>query len=99
MGEGFCFPGFPGTFNLAIGSWFFRPPLFNCACQGEVEDLISPELTVVIAGVGVQACLIPPLMAALTFAWMDLWTRRIPNSLTLGTALALGMGMVFLRGA
>jgi len=70
-------PGFPGTFNIAIDPWFFRPLLFNCPCQGEVEKLVSPKLTDVFAGVGVQACLIPPLMAA----------------------LALGMGMVFLKGA
>jgi prepilin peptidase CpaA len=53
--------------------------------------LISPNLTDVFVGVGVQVCLIPPLMAALTFAWLDLRTRRIPNSLTLGTAL-VGLG-------
>jgi prepilin peptidase CpaA len=53
--------------------------------------LVSPKLTDVLAGVGVQACLIPPLLAALAFAWMDLRTRRIPNFLTLGTALA-GLG-------
>jgi prepilin peptidase CpaA len=91
LGEGFCFPGFPGTFNLAIGSWFFQAFLFNCSCQGEVENLISPNLTDVTAGLGGQVCLIPPLMAALAFAWLDLRTRRIPNSLTLGTALA-GLG-------
>ena len=53
--------------------------------------MISPNLTDAVVGVGVQVCLIPPLMAALTFAWMDLRTRRIPNSLTLGTAL-VGLG-------
>ena len=56
-------PGFPETFNITIGSWFFRPLLFNCACQGEVENLVSPNLTDVFAGVGVQACLILPLWA------------------------------------
>jgi len=65
--------------------------LFSCPCQGEVEDLISPNLTDVIGGVEVQVCLIPPLMAALAFAWLDLRTRRIPNSLTLSTAL-VGLG-------
>ena len=53
--------------------------------------MFSPKLTEVFAGVGVQAGLIPPLMAALAFAWMDLRTRRIPNFLTLGTAVA-GLG-------
>ena len=53
--------------------------------------MISPKLTDVIVGLGVQVCLIPPLMAALAFAWLDLRTRRIPNSLTLGTAL-VGLG-------
>jgi prepilin peptidase CpaA len=51
----------------------------------------SPDLTDVFAGVGLQAWLIPPLMAALAFAWADLRTKRIPNFLTLGTALA-GLG-------
>jgi hypothetical protein len=54
----------------------------------------SLKLTDVFAGVGLQACLIPPLMAALAFAWADLRTKRIPPFLTLGPALAgLGCGL------
>jgi len=58
-------PGFPGFFTIAIGSWFFRPFLFNCPCQGEVEKLVSPHLTAVYAGAEVQVWLLPPLMPAL----------------------------------
>lgn len=53
--------------------------------------MISPGLADIMDGMGVQVFLIPPLMAALAFAWLDLRTRRIPNSMTLGTAL-VGLG-------
>lgn len=53
--------------------------------------MVPAKLSDIAAGVGVRACFIPPLLAALSFAWVDVRERRIPNFLTLGTAVA-GLG-------
>jgi len=45
---------------------------------------------------GSQGCLVIPLILTLWIAWGDLRTRRIPNYLTLGTAvLGLGYNLIF----
>jgi prepilin peptidase CpaA len=53
--------------------------------------LLTNNLTQIAAKGEIPWILILPLLLAVTMAWRDLRTRRIPNCLTLGAALA-GLG-------
>jgi hypothetical protein len=102
-GDAFQFPALhlPWTLNFSIESFedtpskSRNPPKFRISKQ----QLIDPEKSLlmeslqdaVLSWLGVNAYLLPPLVLACWMACGDARTRRIPNYLTLATALA-GLG-------